>query len=49
MEKVIGWAREQMLDTLVLHASDEARRLYERLGFIATSEMRFSGELTVPQ
>jgi len=26
---------------IVLHASDEGRRLYERLGFVRTSEMRF--------
>ena len=25
---------------IVLHASDEGRRLYERLGFVATNEMR---------
>jgi GNAT superfamily N-acetyltransferase len=49
MENVIAYAREQRLDTLVLHASDEARRLYERFGFVATNEMRFSGELTGPQ
>jgi GNAT superfamily N-acetyltransferase len=49
MEEVIAWAREQRLDTLVLHASDEARQLYERLGFTATNEMRFGGELTGPR
>jgi ribosomal protein S18 acetylase RimI-like enzyme len=27
---------------VVLHASDEGRRLYERLGFVATNEMRLS-------
>lgn len=26
---------------IVLHASDEGRRLYERLGFVQTNEMRF--------
>jgi ribosomal protein S18 acetylase RimI-like enzyme len=25
---------------IVLHASDEGRRLYERLGFVPTNEMR---------
>ena len=29
----------------VLHASAEGRALYERLGFVATNEMRFSGSL----
>ena len=28
---------------IVLHASDEGRRLYERLGFVATNEMRLTG------
>jgi ribosomal protein S18 acetylase RimI-like enzyme len=27
---------------IVLHASDEGRRLYERLGFVSTNEMRLS-------
>ena len=27
---------------IVLHASDDGRRLYERLGFVATNEMRLS-------
>lgn len=45
MQHVIGWARSAGLDTLVLHASDEGRRLYERLGFVQTNEMRFAPEL----
>ena len=28
---------------VVLHASEDGRRLYERLGFVATNEMRLSG------
>jgi GNAT superfamily N-acetyltransferase len=28
---------------VVLHASDDGRRLYERLGFVATNEMRWGG------
>jgi len=27
---------------IVLHASDDGRRLYERLGFVPTNEMRLS-------
>lgn len=42
IERIIDWTREQGIDSLVLHASDEGRALYERLGFIATTEMRFS-------
>lgn len=45
MRAVISWAREERLDRLVLHASDEGRALYERLGFAATNEMRFQGPL----
>lgn len=45
MRHVLEWARNQRLDRLVLHASAEGRALYERLGFVATNEMRFSGSL----
>jgi GNAT superfamily N-acetyltransferase len=45
MQRIIAWAREAPMDSLVLHASTAGRPLYERLGFAATSEMRFSGEL----
>jgi GNAT superfamily N-acetyltransferase len=43
IKRIIDWSREEGVDSLFLHASDEGRALYERLGFIATSEMRFSG------
>ena len=42
IKRIIAWTREQGIDSLVLHASDEGRALYERLGFIATTEMRFN-------
>ncbi len=45
MECVIAWAREHGVGRLVLHASAERRSLYERLGFVATNEMRYGGEL----
>lgn len=45
MRDVLAWARAERLDRLVLHASDAGRALYERLGFAATNEMRFEGEL----
>jgi RimJ/RimL family protein N-acetyltransferase/GNAT superfamily N-acetyltransferase len=45
MEEILAWAREEKLDRLVLHASDEARPLYEKMGFIATNEMRFGDAL----
>ena len=45
MREVIRWAREERLDRLVLHASEQGRPLYQRLGFAATNEMRFQGPL----
>jgi len=45
MEHVLEWARTTRLDTLVLHASDDGRALYERLGFEGTNEMRYMGDL----
>lgn len=44
LRQIIGWARVQKLDRLLLHASKEGRSLYERLGFVATNEMKFVGE-----
>lgn len=49
MEEILRWARAERLDQLVLHASDEARQLYEKLGFVATNEMRFASEPEVRQ
>jgi GNAT superfamily N-acetyltransferase len=45
MRELLAWARKERLDRLVLHASADGRRLYERLGFVATNEMRFPGAL----
>jgi hypothetical protein len=47
---IIAWhrARRERLDRLVLHASDEARTLYEQMGFVPTSEMRYEGRFDVP-
>jgi len=42
LRQIIAWARTERLDRLVLHASDEGRSVYERLGFIQTNEMRFN-------
>ena len=44
LERIIEWARAERLDRLVLHASEAARPLYERLGFVGTNEMRLAGE-----
>ncbi len=43
MKEIIAWSRKTGIDSLVLHASDEGRALYEKLGFVATTEMRFKG------
>ena len=44
LKQIIDWARDEKLDRLLLHASANGRALYERLGFMATNEMRFAGE-----
>ena len=43
MKEIITWSKDEHLD-LLLHASDEGRSVYERLGFIAGNEMRFVGD-----
>jgi GNAT superfamily N-acetyltransferase len=45
MQQVFAWARAVELDSLVLHAASDGRMLYEELGFAATNEMRFMGDL----
>ena len=40
MEAIIIWCREGGINSVVLHASDDGRGLYESLGFSPTSEMR---------
>ena len=40
IKRAIEWTREQGIESVVLHASDDGRTVYERLGFIATNEMR---------
>jgi GNAT superfamily N-acetyltransferase len=45
MRHVLDWAREAGIGSVVLHASDEGRPLYEGLGFVQTNEMRYAGEL----
>jgi GNAT superfamily N-acetyltransferase len=47
MQQVIEWAAATALDSLVLHASDDGRPMYERLGFVATNEMRYAKPLIV--
>jgi GNAT superfamily N-acetyltransferase len=46
MQYIIDWSRTERLDRLVLHASDDGRALYEKLGFVLTNEMKFVGAQT---
>jgi GNAT superfamily N-acetyltransferase len=40
VKEIIAWSRNEQLDRLILHASNEGRSIYEKLGFVATNEMR---------
>ncbi len=40
LRRLIEWTRAEQIDRVILHASDEGRSLYERLGFVAGNEMR---------
>jgi GNAT superfamily N-acetyltransferase len=40
MKEIIQWSKEEKLDRLVLHASEHGKKLYQRLGFVLTNEMR---------
>ena len=42
MRAILGALAARGIRRVVLHASDEGRRLYERLGFLATNEMRLA-------
>lgn len=40
MEAMIDWCKQEEFGYVGLHASDEGRPLYEKLGFRSTNEMR---------
>ena len=42
MERIIAWCHEQRIESVVLHASEDGRALYQQLGFIQTNEMRLA-------
>lgn len=44
LKEIIKWSGTQTLDRFVLHASEEGRAIYEKLGFVSNNEMRFAGE-----
>jgi GNAT superfamily N-acetyltransferase len=48
MDQVLEWARVERIESLVLHAAPDGRPLYEKLGFVATNEMRYMGPLGEP-
>ena len=48
MASVMQWARDDGVESLVLHASPDGRPLYEQLGFVPTNEMRYAGDLHAP-
>ncbi|HJT81934.1 MAG TPA: GNAT family N-acetyltransferase [Chthoniobacterales bacterium] len=43
MKEIIEWSKNEKLDRLVLHASEDGKRLYQRLGFVLTNEMKYVG------
>jgi len=43
IKEIVAWSKSERLDRLILHASDQGRPIYERLGFVASNEMRLSG------
>ena len=40
MNVILDWCQANGVETVILHASNEGRALYESLGFKATNEMR---------
>jgi GNAT superfamily N-acetyltransferase len=43
IKEIIIWSKNERIDRLLLHASDDGRSVYERLGFITGNEMYFAG------
>jgi ribosomal protein S18 acetylase RimI-like enzyme len=47
MKRMIAWCRENEFCCVALHASEDGRALYERLGFKPTNEMRLDFDTSV--
>jgi len=43
IKEIIIWSKNQLIDRLTLHASDEGRSIYVKLGFVPSNEMRLAG------
>jgi GNAT superfamily N-acetyltransferase len=41
MKEIIAWSRGEGLERILLHASEEGRPVYKKLGFVESNEMRF--------
>jgi|SRR5579872_6927982 len=41
MAEVLQWCEKWKIQSVILHASHEARSIYEKIGFISTNEMRY--------
>lgn len=46
MRELLEWCRKNGVESVVLHASNEGRPLYGKLGFTPTNEMRYDGGVT---
>ncbi|MEP6763641.1 MAG: GNAT family N-acetyltransferase [Gemmatimonadaceae bacterium] len=42
MNEILDWSSRERIDRLVLHASEQGKPLYEKIGFIMTNEMRYA-------
>jgi GNAT superfamily N-acetyltransferase len=40
VQEAVDWCAEQHIHVVSLHASDQGRSIYEKMGFIVTNEMR---------
>jgi GNAT superfamily N-acetyltransferase len=46
MKRMIAWCRQNEFCSVALHASDDGRALYERLGFKPSNEMRLDLDMS---
>lgn len=48
VKAAVSWAKRRGFKVVLLHASDEGKRIYERAGFLPTSEMRLRFDRALP-